>query len=344
MKIQTRQIAGLLKQPPAHMRAFLFHGNDIGLIHERALALAGLYSENLDDVFSVTRLDSGAIENDVGVIADAVSSIAVFAETRVVIVRGRGTELVEACKLALTPRKDGTLLDGAVLIVEARETTTRHAIVKLFENGDACASIGCYADDSGTIRDLAQSSFAELSITVDRHVMDLIVGKLGADRAGSRREIEKLALMAGQGGSLTAEDIETALEDSTVLAIDDVASAVADGNILRLQEAITKAWSEDANPIMVIRGCHTYFRSLMIAAHGVSTGSSRDMAIKSLRPPVHFKLQGRMAAQLQKWGHKQAMAALDKLQDIELALKSSSPNDRVICMQGLLGLCLRARA
>ena len=344
MKIQTRQIAGLLKQPPAHMRAFLFHGNDIGLIHERALALASLYSENLDDVFSVTRLDSGAVENDVSVIADALASIAVFADTRVVIVRGRGTELVEACKLALTPREGTPPLDGAVLIVEARETTTRHAIVKLFETDDICASIGCYADDSGTIRDLVHASFAELSINVDRTVMDMIVAKLGADRASSRREIEKLALMAGQGCSLSAKDIEDALEDGTVLAIDDVASAVADGDIVRLQGAITKAWSEDANPVMVIRGCHNYFRSLLIAAHAVSTGSAPAMAIKALRPPVHFKLQGRMTAQLQKWGHKQAMAALDKLQDIELALKSSSPNDRVICMQGLLGLCLRARS
>ena len=344
MKIQTRQIAGLLKQPPAHLRAFLFHGNDIGLIHERAFLLASQYSDNLDDVFSVTRLDSGAIENDVGVIADALSSIAVFADTRVVIVRGRGTELVEACKLALTPRTNAPLLDGAVLIVEARETTTRHAIVKLFESGDICASIGCYADDSGTIRDLVQTSFAELSISVDRTVMDLIVSKLGADRASSRREIEKLALMAGQGGSLSVQDIEDALEDSTILAIDDVASAVADGDIARLQSAITKAWSEEANPIMVVRGCHNYFRNLMIAAHAVSTGSARDMAIKTLRPPVHFKMQARMSAQLQKWKHQQAMAALDKLQDIELALKSSSPDDRVICMQGLLGLCLRARA
>ena len=344
MKIQTRQIAGLLKQPPAHMRAFLFHGNDIGLIHERALALASHYSDNLDDVFSVTRLDSGAVENDVSVIADALSSIAVFAETRVVIVRGRGTELVEACKLALTPRDDNPPLAGAVLIVEARETTTSHAIVKLFESGDICASIGCYADDSGTIRDLVQASFAELSIRVDRDVMDLIVARLGADRASSRREIEKLALMAGQGGSLTAQDIEDALEDSTVLAIDDVASAVADGDIIRLQNAITKAWSEDANPVMVIRGCHNYFRNLLITAHAVSTGSARDVAIKSLRPPVHFKIQGRMAAQLQKWGYNQAMAALDKLQDIELTIKSSSPDDRVICMQGLLGLCLRARS
>ncbi|MDB2391042.1 hypothetical protein N9X12_07480 [Alphaproteobacteria bacterium] len=289
MKIQTRQIAGLLKQPPAHLRAFLFHGNDIGLIHERALLLASQYSDNLDDVFSVTRLDSGAIENDVGVIADALSSIAVFADTRVVIVRGRGTELVEACKLALTPRTNAPLLDGAVLIVEARETTTRHAIVKLFESGDICASIGCYADDSGTIRDLVQTSFAELSISVDRTVMDLIVSKLGADRASSRREIEKLALMAGQGGSLSVQDIEDALEDSTILAIDDVASAVADGDIARLQSAITKAWSEEANPIMVVRGCHNYFRNLMIAAHAVSTGSARDMAIKTLRPPRAFQ-------------------------------------------------------
>ena len=36
--------------------AFLFHGNDAGLIGERAKQLAHRFNPNLEDVFSVTRL------------------------------------------------------------------------------------------------------------------------------------------------------------------------------------------------------------------------------------------------------------------------------------------------
>ena len=51
MKIAPRQINAFLKKPPTNFAAFLFHGNDAGLISERAKQLAHVFNQNLDDVF-----------------------------------------------------------------------------------------------------------------------------------------------------------------------------------------------------------------------------------------------------------------------------------------------------
>jgi DNA polymerase III delta subunit len=52
MKIAPRQIASFLSKPPAEITAVLFHGNDLGMINERAKQFAHLFSDTLDDVFS----------------------------------------------------------------------------------------------------------------------------------------------------------------------------------------------------------------------------------------------------------------------------------------------------
>ena len=102
MKIAPRQINAFLKKPPTNFAAFLFHGNDAGLISERAKQLAHIFNQNLDDVFSVTRLTGEMLTSEVGLILDSASAIPALGNRRLVMIKGRGTELLAACKLALS--------------------------------------------------------------------------------------------------------------------------------------------------------------------------------------------------------------------------------------------------
>ena len=339
MKVPTRQIQAFLSNPPPDIKAVLFHGSDFGQISERAKTLAKKFAPDLDDVFSVTRLDGEQISREPGLIADGAASLAMFGDLRLVMIKGRGTELLDGCKIALAAS-----LEGAFLIVEASDTTTRHAIVKLFDTAKNAASIGCYADSDADIATLVREIMSRDQISLDDTVIRLITSKLGSDRAGSRMEIEKLALLAGQGGSLSLEDVTSALGDSAALAITDIAVAAAQGNPDQLQSSLAKAWHEDANAIMVLRGCQGYFRQLAMAADDMARGRNANDAIRGLRPPAHFKLQSIMTSQLRFWRGDHVNDAASKLQDAELVIKTGKLDERVICAQCLLGLCLRARA
>ena len=337
MKIAPRQIDTFLKKPPINFAAFLFHGNDTGLISERAKQLAHLFNQNLDDVFSVTRLTGEMVSGEDGLIVDSAAAIPALGDRRLVLIKGRGTELLAACKLALSKH-----IEQAVIIVEAHETTTKHTLVKLFENSKRAASIGCYADNDSDIRALASKIFAIDNIKVSDHALDIITSRLGSDRGSSRREIEKLALMAGPNGKLDADEVDFALGDNAKLAIDDIADALASGAVVQLQQSLQKAWHEGTNAVMVLRGCQSFFQQLGLAGYAMRSGQSVQDAIRSLRPPPHFKLQNCLQSHLQHWQPQIAMDIVNRLQDVELQIKSKRLDDQICTSQSLLGICLRA--
>jgi DNA polymerase-3 subunit delta len=339
MKVPPRQISTFLRQPPAEIRAALLHGTDVGLIAERSKTLALLYADDDDDVFSVTRLDGDKLVREPGLIADSAASIAMFSDVRLVVVKGRGSDLLEACKLALASD-----LSASFVVVEASDTTTRHAVVKLFEGADNAAAIGCYEDSDADIVTLVQQIMARDQITIAEDAIRLITSRLGSNRMVSRMEIEKLALFAGQGGSLSLDDVSLALGDSATLTISDIASAAADGDSSALKQALAKAWHEDMSVIMVLRGCQGYFRQIEMAALAMANGATAAAAIRTLRPPVHFKIQDKMISQVQFWGDTHGGDALNRLQDAEQSIKSDCLDERVICSQCLLGLSLRAKS
>ncbi len=339
MKVAPRQVEGFLSAIPTPIRAALLHGSDIGLIGERAQKIASHFSDDLDDVFSVTRLDGETLSRDPAALGDAAEALAMTASCRLVMVRGRGSEMLESCKLALARN-----LDNAFILVEATETTTRHALVKLFETHDKAASVGCYPDEARDIGALLAEILAKDNISIRDDARTAAILRLGSDRAATRREIEKLALLAGPGGTLSFEDVSIALGDSATLAISDIAMAAADGSVNALERAIDKAWSEQQASVTVLRGSQIYFRQLLQAARAMRNGGSAQQAVKSLRPPVHFRLQDRLTSQLRHWSTDTLMDAVNRLQDAELAVKTGGANDTAICAQTLLGLCLRARA
>ena len=339
MKVPPRQIVTFLRQPPAEIRGALLHGTDAGLISERSKTLAQLYANDPDDVFSVTRLDGDRLAREPGLIADSAASIAMFSDVRLVMVKGRGSDLLEACKLALA--KD---LSASFVLVEASDTTTRHALVKLFEGAKNAAAIGCYEDSDADIAALVRDIMARDQITLAGDAIRLVTSRLGNNRMVSRMEIEKLALFAGQGGSLSLDDVALCLGDSATLTITDIASAAADGSSTGLKQALAKAWHEDMSAIMVLRGCQGYFRQIEMAALAMANGAAAAAAIRGLRPPVHFKLQAKMTSQVQLWRDPLSADALNRLQDAEFAIKSGGLDERVICSQCLLGLSLRAKS
>lgn len=338
MKVPPRQISSFLRKPPPDIRAALLYGTDTGLISERGKALALLYAADPEDIFSVTRIDGDRLVNEPGLIADSAASIAMFSDTRLVMVKGRGSDLFEACKLALAID-----LNESFVVVEASETTTRHALVKLFEGAGNAASIGCYEDSDTDIAALVREIMTRDQITIADDAIQLAVSRLGSNRMASRMEIEKLALFAGQGGSLLLDDVVMSLGDSATLTINDIASAAADGNSNMLKKALTKAWHEDMSAILILRGCQNYFRQIETAALAMANGAGAGAAIRTLRPPVHFKLQDAFIRQLKNWQPQRCMDMVNRLQDIEMNIKSKKIDNRTFTAQSLLGLCLRAQ-
>ena len=71
---------------------------DAGLIDERAKELALLFSDSLNDPFSVTRLTGKEVQSDPALLADALNALTLVGTMRVVLLSGTVTDLMSAIK------------------------------------------------------------------------------------------------------------------------------------------------------------------------------------------------------------------------------------------------------
>ena len=340
MKIPPRDIASVTAKPLPKYLCYFFHGPDIGLIRERATQLAKQIVPDLNDPFQSVSLQGAEVKQDPARLSDEVTAIAVFGDEKLVRLRGTGTELLQAVKLAVPLLQTGTRL-----IIEASDTTTKHAIVKFCDGADHVASIACYSDEDKDIGQLARQLFAKDNISYSQDALSLLVQRLGSDRLASRSEIEKLALMAGPSGQLSVEDIDEALGDSSAQAIELFMKSVLTGDAALLATMLEKARQEDLAPIAVMRQLASSFRQLYEAASWIEKGESATTAVAKLRPPVHFKTKPLIIATVSRLPKASAFQYWQKLVSMEQELKSGLISEPYTHLgQGLLGLCLRLRA
>ena len=126
--------------------------------------------------------------------------------------------------------------------VEALAQVPPETTVALVSHGKAPAGIAKAVEKAGgevlsfdvpRARDLPKqivSDARELGFELDPAAARLLVERLGARPMRLRTELERLALWAGQGGSVTSDDLEAMISDTSEEAIWTLADAVVAGD------------------------------------------------------------------------------------------------------------------
>ena len=162
----------------------------------------------------------------------------------------------------------------------------------LFETTEACFAVACYPDSVADIDSLITDVLAPFSLTIEHDARILLQSRLGADRALSRAEIEKLALFCLGQSPITLEKVESIVGDAADLALERIAEAAAEG---RTQAAVTdfgRAIASGENAQTIIATTQRYFLKLHRVRSDVDAGQRLDDALKAMRPPLFFKQQG----------------------------------------------------
>ena len=215
MKISSRDTYSLLKSPSKNFFAYLLHGLDAGLIDERSQQIALLYSCNLDDPFSVSKLTGKDVQNEPALLSDALNAMTLDSSLRTVILSGTANELSAAVKTNIN-----YLNANSRLIISAKESTNKHSLVSICEKHPKIASIACYPDDEKKVQKLISDILFEHRVDISPKLVKYLSEKLGIDRAINKNEIEKIALFAATTKTITKEEIDILLGDNTSNILD----------------------------------------------------------------------------------------------------------------------------
>ena len=113
--LKPSEIDAFLRRPPDRVGLVLVFGQDDGLVAERATALVRAASGNVDDPFSLVRLDGAEIASDPARLADEAGTVSLFGSKRVVWVRDCGARNVLPAVLPLLDHPAG----GSLVVIEA---------------------------------------------------------------------------------------------------------------------------------------------------------------------------------------------------------------------------------
>lgn len=317
--IKASQAAAFLKTPPASLAAVLFFGTDPGLVAERGQQIGQYFVKRETPEGEVIRIEDSDLDDDPGRLMMELQTRPMFAGRQIVrVVAGR--------------RVNAALLKGILaeapfegfLIVEAGNLKADDALRGLFEKDPHAAAVACYPDSAADIESLITEVLSAHNLRIDHEARGLLQSRLGADRALSRAEIEKLALYAADKGQVTADDVDAIVGDAADLALEGIAQSAAAGDAVRAVSDYGRAIASGENAQTIILILQRYFLKLHRVRADVDGGRSLEEALRGLRPPLHFRQRDAFAAHVRAWRRIALESALARIGDTAKAARLSS--------------------
>ena len=336
--VKNHQAESFLKSLDPRLAAVLFYGPDAGLVLERAQLLSRSLAARDDPPGEILAFEDADLDTDSDRLTVELQTMPMFGGRK--IIRARTGRRISTA--LLKPLIEGGGLQG-FLIVEAGDLRPDEALRVLFEKSPIAAAVACFGDEVEGLEALATRVLKTHGLIIAPDVLSLLAGRLGADRALSRGEIEKLALYVHGKRAVEADDVEAVVGDASDLRLDRIPEAAASGDAARAVTDADRAVASGEGAQAVLLATQRYFVRLHRLRAGVDQGRSPDEAVRQLRPPVHFKSQPILTAQLRAWSASKLNAALAEIASVIKACRQTGALDETLTERLLLRLAFTGR-
>src|SRR6201995_2400983 len=281
--LRGKDIDSFLARPDPGRPIILLYGPDAGLVRERADALLKSAVDNVDDPFSMVRLDGDELSAEPSRLVDEAMTVPLFGGRRAIRVRAGSRSFASGIDtLADTPLKD------CRIVIEAGDLRAESPLRKACERAKTAVAIACYPDGE---RDLAKLIDDELRLANLRIAPDaraVLMTLLGGDRQASRNELRKLTLYAHGGNEVTLDDVMAVVADASELKIDPIVDGAFSGKAAAGETELPKAMGAGTYPGMIISAADRQAAGLHKSALEVADGTPVSPLLDSGFPRLHF--------------------------------------------------------
>ncbi len=328
MRVSSSDADKFSAAPPKAWVGALVFGSNNGLVRERADKLARSIVPDLNDAFRVADLAADVLRKDPARLGDETGAISMFGGRRVVRVRDATDGLA-----ALFEGFLGDHAGDAFVVIEAGELTKTSSLRKLFEAAKTAAAIECYDDRPEDAARLIRETLTIAGWEAEADALAYLADALSTDRRLLRSEMEKLTAFLGtaqKGAKLTRGEAVTLIGDSGAVEIDEIAEAVVEGNLKKLDRLIGNATESAVSWTGAVGAALRMFQRLASVAEG---GGGPSWGRSSF-------YEQRMQAQLSGWDHARLVKAMRVLAEAEAQTRLTGFPEAAIAQQALMDVAL----
>lgn len=336
--VKAHQANAFLAKPDNKVSGYLFFGSDPGLVRERGATLAANLAKASKPESEILRLDDHDIEAEPERITIEMQTLPMF---------GGGKILRVAYSKRLTETMLKPLLDDphpeCYLIIEAGNLKPNDKIRSLFEKSKTAAAIACYADSARDLEAVINRTLSESQQTISMDAREVLVTRLGADRALSVGELDKLVLYTKGKRQITIDDVDAIVGDASELALDNIVNAAALGHAKTAVHECARAIASGESIHGILAAAGRHFHRLEATRARFESGQSEADSLKQLRPPIHFKQKTAFVSQLHAWRHDHLLTALELISGTTKATRSSGALEAVLIERLLIRIAQLAQ-
>lgn len=333
-----------LRKPDPAIAAIMIYGDEPETVRELAQRVVAKVAGTSDDPFSVTVMSEQDIAADPGRLADEVQSISLFGSAKAIWVKAAG----DAFSKALAPLLDAAS-HGNVVVAEAPVLAKSSELRKLFETSPRALVLPLYEAEDDEIAESVQRILARDNLRIGDDALARFIELAGSSRALVKREAEKLALYALGASQVSLADVEAVCGNDTGATPDELADCVFGGDIADTDRLFQDLLRSGRDPGQLLSAVQKHAFRLADFRLAVERGMQAEQAVKQARPPVFFKRQPAMLAQIRAWpltdlvkaGNTLSAQVLAGRQNADLAPAIAS---RCVLSLARKGLSLRTRS
>lgn len=299
--------------------AYLFFGHDEGLVSERARTLSKTLASKTKSGAEEIRLLEDELQASPERLSLDLKTISMFGERKIIRVSGvKNFPHAEFKDLLLEAPFE------ADLIIEAGDLKKSDRLRKLFETEKTLAAIACYHDKRADLNQLIEEISNRNKLTISSEARDYLSARLGADRALSRGELEKLAIYAASEGEITISHIDDILTDMSEITLDNIIAATLKGETTKAVHEWRRASAEGTAPTAVFLMLLRQLEKLYHAATEVARGVTIHAVAKAQRPPLYFERRDNFVIALNLWREDDLAKAITRTEQIMARSRSRS--------------------
>ncbi|WP_114364936.1 DNA polymerase III subunit delta [Ciceribacter lividus] len=339
-EIKSGEFESFLQRSARHYRLFVVYGPDRGLVSERAGQLAKATGVDLDDPFSIIRLDASELQGDPGRLIDEVNAFGLFGGEKLVWIKDAANEkaLVEGLQyLSESPP------ETSYVIVEAGDVKKGALLRKTAETARTIAAIACYQDDTRQLNALIDSELAATGLRMTPAARELLLDLLGGDRIASRNEIRKLVLYCLGREVIDEDHVREIIGDASGISTDEVVDAVLTGDPDAFLHAIQKIAASKTPIFLVLQSCLRQLQQLdMMRSEMEDRRMQPAQVMQSLGRGIHFRRKPIVERALRNWSSTDLSREAAKLQAAILQSRQRPVLEDNLALQTLLSITLQA--
>ncbi|MFN4141000.1 DNA polymerase III subunit delta [Aestuariivirga sp.] len=337
--VRPAGLDAFLRKPDSAVGAVLIYGEEPDAVRELARRVVKKVAGALDDPFTVVTLQEQDLASDPARLADEVQSMSMLGGSRAVWVKGAGESFLKAALPVLEGKASGNLV-----VAEAGSLAKSSPLRTTFEKSPRALIVPLYEAEGGEIAGMAEQILAADNLRIGHEALARFLELAGTSRGLVRREAEKLSLYCLGHERVSLEDVEAVCGNETGATPDELADSVFGGEVEVADRLFHDLVLGGADAGRLLGIVHQHALRLQDFRLAVDRGASAEQVLKQARPPVFFKRQRMVQAQLRVWSLSDLVTAGSTLSANVLAARQNGALAEAVAGRCLLSLARKGLA